>query len=571
MIAHARLPISARRDHAAERAAQTRMVLARERALEAQLARVMQIAGRRAATAARHGAAEALASVHHAAGDIRRVMRPALVETAREFAGRLMRSPKCAHAWGAKAFGDLDAAMSRHLDQHTAQRVTSITDALRETIRRVIERAVAANLGEEATAEAIVAATSGEIGMARARRIARTEIHFAAMYAQQAAAEASPLEFEKVWLATEDARTRKSHADAHDQRVGLADLFTLHADNGATVRLRYPGDAEGPPGEIINCRCVCTYEPTARLKPQPDAEPRQGPTPGARPGRGGGPTIVLDLPPAERPEIEQVDVPVMPAPVEVPPAADEPPQRDLEATPIERAEMVVWAAGDAINLDVDGTPRVGQVLRLVGPNDLYASPDAAEVDRPIAAKPALVFGLRRPQLWRITIPAGPALPDKLFASSGRGVSVNSGVGRFGLVELRVTRVESTTWGAAAPKEMIDPADLDAGVVHIVERGLAMLDGGDLTADAVAETIARQILGARRLDGEPGAPDAVLRALTEGSWNKRALARYLERLLAGDVRDEPGPGEPATDARIVLVSATMDIAAAMPGGDYQWQS
>lgn len=55
---------------------------------------------------------------------------------------------------------------------------------------------------------------------------------------------------EKVWIATEDARTRPEHAAADGQRVPLDQPFTV---GGAP--LQFPGDPLGPASLVINCRC----------------------------------------------------------------------------------------------------------------------------------------------------------------------------------------------------------------------------------------------------------------------------------------------------------------------------
>lgn len=60
-------------------------------------------------------------------------------------------------------------------------------------------------------------------------------------------------DWEKLWLATHDHRTRFTHTRKGGgdlQRVPLLDNFVI----GGTPLL-YPGDPEGPPQEVINCRC----------------------------------------------------------------------------------------------------------------------------------------------------------------------------------------------------------------------------------------------------------------------------------------------------------------------------
>jgi hypothetical protein len=66
-------------------------------------------------------------------------------------------------------------------------------------------------------------------------------------------------DFERLWLATDDDRTRASHRAADLQRVPVGTPFTVGANpdlglDGAL--LMYPGDPSGPPQEVIQCRCT---------------------------------------------------------------------------------------------------------------------------------------------------------------------------------------------------------------------------------------------------------------------------------------------------------------------------
>ena len=89
---------------------------------------------------------------------------------------------------------------------------------------------------------------------ARARTIAQTETH----RAWQSGILASALYYEpatgpgwvKEWHTEMDGRERPSHKRANGQVRRLSEPFSV---GGAL--LRYPGDAAGPPDEVINCRC----------------------------------------------------------------------------------------------------------------------------------------------------------------------------------------------------------------------------------------------------------------------------------------------------------------------------
>lgn len=62
------------------------------------------------------------------------------------------------------------------------------------------------------------------------------------------AAEKMGIRLKKEWLATLDARTRHSHAMLDGEQVEQDKKFS----NGC----RFPGDPQGPPWEIYNCRCT---------------------------------------------------------------------------------------------------------------------------------------------------------------------------------------------------------------------------------------------------------------------------------------------------------------------------
>jgi hypothetical protein len=58
-------------------------------------------------------------------------------------------------------------------------------------------------------------------------------------------------DFETMWLATEDSRTRPTHDEADGQRVSIGEPFTVGG-----FSLAFPGDPTGPAQEVINCRCT---------------------------------------------------------------------------------------------------------------------------------------------------------------------------------------------------------------------------------------------------------------------------------------------------------------------------
>lgn len=71
------------------------------------------------------------------------------------------------------------------------------------------------------------------------------------MDAFRAAAEEEPdIVFEKIWIATDDARTRPAHREADGQRVPLEDPFSVGGFD-----MMFPGDPTAPANLVIQCRC----------------------------------------------------------------------------------------------------------------------------------------------------------------------------------------------------------------------------------------------------------------------------------------------------------------------------
>ena len=90
-----------------------------------------------------------------------------------------------------------------------------------------------------------------EMNKTQAIRSARTIVTGAENKGRQdsyARAEVDGIILQKEWLATNDGRTRHSHADLDGAIVDQDKKF----DNG----LMYPGDPSGRPEEVYNCRCT---------------------------------------------------------------------------------------------------------------------------------------------------------------------------------------------------------------------------------------------------------------------------------------------------------------------------
>lgn len=127
------------------------------------------------------------------------------------------------------------------------------------------------NLGEglpklTARVDNVLSTSQSERWPNRAVVVARTESMGARNAGRQdafrAMAEEADEELEKIWLATSDSRTRRTHgkgyfvgeefvAGADGQRVPLDQPFSVGG-----FSLMFPGDPSGPPQEVIQCRCT---------------------------------------------------------------------------------------------------------------------------------------------------------------------------------------------------------------------------------------------------------------------------------------------------------------------------
>lgn len=144
----------------------------------------------------------------------------------------------------------------RHLAE-VRNRMARIPDEVYDLIAAQISEGV--NLGEGIPELAgriggVLSAAGSETRPRRAVTVARTEavaaLNSARMDAFRVVAADEGGTFEKVWVSTEDARTRESHREADGQRVPLEAPFIV-----GDFPLMFPGDPSGPPQEVIGCRC----------------------------------------------------------------------------------------------------------------------------------------------------------------------------------------------------------------------------------------------------------------------------------------------------------------------------
>lgn len=137
-----------------------------------------------------------------------------------------------------------------------------ITNTTKDIIAKILEDAAIRGIGIDEIVKEIERLA---INRKRARLIARTETVTAANSAAIINAKEKSIELgvelNKIWIATNDKRTRHDHRNVNQMVVGLDDFF-----NVGGYQMQQPGDrgAKGQPTpakEICNCRCTIAFIP----------------------------------------------------------------------------------------------------------------------------------------------------------------------------------------------------------------------------------------------------------------------------------------------------------------------
>lgn len=189
----------------------------------------------------------------------REAVRRALIRALREGKGTQSVARAFRNAIGLTAYQQ--DAVDSYRDLLERNSAAALDRALRD--RRYdpgLERALAADEPlSDARIDAMVDRYSARYLAMRAETIARTEttrvLNTARQETTEKVIEESGIpedEVVRTWAATDDARTRDTHAAMDGQERGLNEPF--ESPSGAL--LKFPGDPDAPPEETINCRCA---------------------------------------------------------------------------------------------------------------------------------------------------------------------------------------------------------------------------------------------------------------------------------------------------------------------------
>jgi hypothetical protein len=168
--------------------------------------------------------------------------------------------------------------MMDFIQRYGAIKVVQILETTRNQIQRIVDKGVKEGLGQEAIAKQITTAIPS-LSRTRARVIARTETHSAAMYASIYVARESPFPMNKRWISVYDARTRDfgegdgvvdmaNHRAMHEVTIPIDELFQVPRKGGGYDLMDCPGDPSAPAYQIINDRCGLVYRRAGRPWPK---------------------------------------------------------------------------------------------------------------------------------------------------------------------------------------------------------------------------------------------------------------------------------------------------------------
>lgn len=147
------------------------------------------------------------------------------------------------------AFNLMDAGTAQYLSQETGIRLAKDYAWNDKQLQAAFQSGVIS--GESIPNIAKRLESVADMDKTAAIRTARTACAQAQNAGKQAAmeeAEDMGIEMQKEWISTTDERTRESHVQLNGVRVDVDEPFP----NG----LMHPGDADGDPAEVFNCRCT---------------------------------------------------------------------------------------------------------------------------------------------------------------------------------------------------------------------------------------------------------------------------------------------------------------------------
>ncbi len=148
------------------------------------------------------------------------------------------------------AKGELDSSIAQRLGAPPGDYdVPGIASAVAGRHREAVQQALLDGWNEGKSVDQMTEILHG-IGQSSPALIARTSMNGMSNATSLSGAHYAEVEV-KEWLTAEDDRVRDTHAEIDGEQQPVTGIFT----NGC----RFPGDPNGPPEEVWNCRCTLVY------------------------------------------------------------------------------------------------------------------------------------------------------------------------------------------------------------------------------------------------------------------------------------------------------------------------
>lgn len=144
--------------------------------------------------------------------------------------------------------------------------VANITQTTKVKLQMIISDGIEQGKGIDKIVQDILSDETTGYSLMRARRIARTEVMRASNYSSMLAADKHDFEIDKIWISSQDNRTRRiprnsyDHLNMNGKKVNYNEQFISLGKKGDVVLADYPGDPTTPAGFTINCRCTVGFE-----------------------------------------------------------------------------------------------------------------------------------------------------------------------------------------------------------------------------------------------------------------------------------------------------------------------
>jgi len=163
----------------------------------------------------------------------------------------------------------IDLILSNYISQYGQTQAQQILRTSENQIRDLMAGGMARGEAAEAVYLSILDRIP-ELARLRSTVITRTEVHAAVQFASYQTALRSSIPLTKVWNTVQDERTRDfgevgrisqfNHRVMDGARAPLLSPFLVPNILGGVEPLDFPGDPRGSAANIINCRCVQSYE-----------------------------------------------------------------------------------------------------------------------------------------------------------------------------------------------------------------------------------------------------------------------------------------------------------------------